>query len=180
MKIKSPAKGFTILEIIIAISVILILAAVALTNAGGIIQGMRFTNAFNKTFLMVQKARNLAMAGKETQIEKYGVVFFINTQPKNTAALFLYEKNAAKPTGIETFSIASTSNIEINVSDEDGAACGNLAEISFKNGSAATELMCDDGNGENFLSITLKENTVGGRAKTFSINKIGGLPQIEK
>lgn len=180
--IKVNKKAFTIIEILIAITVILILAAAALSGSGGIIRSMRFNNAFNKMVFMVQRARNLAIAGKNADVEKYAVEIF-----KNTAALFTSPESATS----EILTLPESTKLQFKTKTETGLECISMAIIIFKNGVSEPVLACDgemsgsldptSGNTANTLKITLQELGASDepvREKTFSINHISGVPQL--
>lgn len=183
MKNKAPFKAFTILEIIIAIAVILILATAVLGNSGGIIRSMRFNNAFNKLVFMVQRARNLAIAGKNAEVEKYVVEIF-----KGTAALFTSPESATS----EILTLPESTNLQFQTKTEINLDCNSIAVIIFKNGVSEPILACDGVAGSlnpnpediaNTLKITLEELDASDknkvvREKTFSINHISGVPQL--
>lgn len=194
MRNKTPLKAFTILEIIIAIAVILILAAAALQGSGGIIRSMRFNNAFNKLVLMTQKARSMAVAGKNVDIEKYAIIIslegFPPQYPKNTAALISYKYSAAKPEILDILNLTEASKLYLKTEKADGLLCNNIAVAIFKNGFAEPILACDGNSAglnpasadmTNTLKISLVEEDAAGneiREKTFSINHLSGLPQL--
>lgn len=176
MKNKTPSKGFTILEIVIAIAVILILATAALSGSGGIIRSMRFSNAFNKIILMVQRAKSLATSGKKTDVKSYKVEFLLD---KGTVNLIADTETAET---MDTLELEQTSLLKLT-----SPSCGDAITYSviiFNNQTNEIELKCSNAPGatnESLLKISLEEKDIDGnsvREKTFSINHLSGLPQL--
>ncbi|GEM_PF-4658226 len=170
-------KGFTIIELIIVISILIVLAGAALSGAGGIIRSLRFGNAFNKVILMVQQARSLAVTGKNSDMKWYEVQFSFVTP--NTA-VFQGEKQDATMQVIERFTL----DLQTNLSFVSPQGCSPAA-IRFLNGRAETQLICTGGPTSPLLTIELEENTPGAaadalpaRQKSFSIHRASGIPQI--
>lgn len=169
-------KAFTILEIVIAIAVILILAAAALQGSGGIIRSMRFNNAFNKLVLMVQKGRNLAIASRDTNVEKYEIKIDLAS---NTADLVKYAKSSTTSESIELLTFTDTSNMSLKAASD--IECNTTAVATFLNGTSEPTLKCD-ASAVNTLKISLREKDAAGnqvREKTFSVNRLSGIPQLK-
>ncbi|MBI4994170.1 prepilin-type N-terminal cleavage/methylation domain-containing protein [Candidatus Peregrinibacteria bacterium] len=188
-------KAFTIIEILIAIAVILILAAAALSGSGGIIRSMRFNNAFNKLVFMTQRARSLAIAKKNADIEKYMVVISLAPSipqfPKNTAALILYKYDAPKPETIEVLTLQQDSQLYLKTKKANDLECNDIAVVIFKNGASEPVLACggpsvisnpSSSEVTNILKIFLTEQDASGNAvreKSFALYNTSGIPQIE-
>lgn len=173
-------RGFTIAEIIIAITVIIILAAAAITGSAGLIRTLRFNNAFNKMIFMVQQARSLAVTGKNsTTVKAYGVQF--NLTAPFSAALYNIDQNDASRDS-ETLQLEATTELALYSSPN----C-SIAKIQFANGSGETSLACEGGTPTDpsllMLGLCEGENCVSDlnaapRNKSFSIHSAAGIPQI--
>ena len=125
---------------------------------------------------MVQRARSLAIAGKNADVEKYAVMIDL---AKNTADLVKYNKNSATQESIESLTFTAASNFNLKAATD--LDCNNIAIIIFNNGISEPILECGD-KSANILKITLEEKDAAGnipRAKTFEINDSSGVPQIE-
>lgn len=85
--------AFTLAEIIVVVTIVIILAGIAFSSTSGVIKNLRFNNAFNKMVLMVQEARNLAATGKDSRASNYGIDFYQMTQGGVTVhAMRLYKE----------------------------------------------------------------------------------------
>ena len=171
-------RAFTLVELLIVIGAILILSAAAVSGARKVIRSLTFGDNFNKLVFMVQRARNTAISGKDTNIAIYGVR--INPQA-GTATYFT--KNIGGVTEDQTDPPVIRLRAEDNFSFTAvaGLACTE-ARIEFVNGKAETRLACE-GAGEanknpDLLTVNVhdaRENT----KRTFSIHKAAGVPQVE-
>lgn len=161
-------KAFTIAELIIVIAITMILAAAAIGGTRTIIQTLRFNNIFNKTVMMVQEARNLAVTQKSTKPIEYSVAI-------DFVAIKLKE---GRNTTISTTTLAQDSDLSFSFEPN----CLSV-EIIFAPGTANTELNCIGSTTEHpeSLKITLVEtdNNEIARQKSFSIHKTAGIPQVE-
>lgn len=171
-------KAFTIIEILIAITVILILAAAALGNSGGIIRSMRFNNTFNKMILMVQKAKSLATSGKKTDVKNYKVEFLLDDGTVNLIA-----DTATGGETMDTLHLGKTSLLKLT-SPSCGETAATYSAIIFTNKTNEIELKCSNtpnaGN-EPLLRIKLTEEDASGkpvREKNFSVSNLSGVPQL--
>lgn len=168
-------RGFTIAEIIIAITVIIILAAAAITGSAGLIRTLRFNNAFNKMIFMVQQARSLAVTGKgSAAIYDVKLDIVANT-------ISIGSSTAAIREPLETLTLEATTNLEFFAS-RTGGVCGISAIIQFERGSGKTSLQCDSVNPPpSLLTVGVVREVEAGaerRSKTFSIHQAAGIPQI--
>ncbi len=173
-------KGFTIVELIIVIAILIIMAGAALSGTGGIIRGLRFSNTFNKMVLMVQQARSLAVTGKNSDMKWYEVRFSFSSPG---TAILQGEKQDGTTQEIERLSLDSQTNLSfINPLN-----CNPATLIRFLNGRAETQLVCEGISQEQvaILTIGLQENAANAapgaaaiRSKSFSIHRASGIPQI--
>lgn len=177
---KKTRFAFTIIELIIVIAILLILAAGAFGGTGGIIRGLRFSNAFNKMVLMVQQARSLAVTGKNPDLKSYEVQ--LNMSAPFSAVLQGIQQNDA-PQIIESFTLDAAST---NLSLTNNGGC-DPAIIRFLNGKAETQLLCTGGSLPSVTLLTIMlEDTSGGapagtapvHSKSFTIHRAAGIPQI--
>lgn len=171
-------RGFTIAEIIIAITVIIILAAAAVTGSAGLIRTLRFNNAFNKMIFMVQQARSLAVTGKNSEaVKAYGVRFDF----PSSATLYNIQSNDTTQNS-EILQLEVTTELAFYSSPN----C-KIARIQFTNGNGETSLECEGGMQNDPPLLTLGicegENCINDlntapRNKNFSIHRAAGIPQI--
>lgn len=167
--------AFTLIEFLIVITVVMILAATAITGSTGVIQNLRFGNAFNKMVFMVQQARNLALTAKG-KIPGYQIKF-----DNKKIELFTTEGNDKKldtlnlpAQGItycvENLSAGATPSVTL-------PSCNcNSASIGFTSGTAKTILSCA-GQNVAFMRFGIK-TTDNTRQKFFTIHAATGIPQI--
>lgn len=164
-------RGFTLIELIIVISVVLILAGSAIGATGGIIRGLRFTNTFNKMVLLVQQARNLAVTGKDASVTEYQINF----------------SRASQTATLQTKPANTVLDASLNRLDRQGmyfyspGNC-NVMTVTFTNGEGKPALQCS-ANTVDQLIIGLRECPTSAcqtvkREKTFSIHKAAGVPQV--
>lgn len=176
-------KGFTIVELIIVIAILIILAGAALSGAGGIIRSLRFSNAFNKVILMVQQARSLAVTGKNSAMKAYEVQFNFSS-PFSAVLQSIQQNDVAQE--MERFTLDAQTNLSLTRPSD----CDPPVRIRFLNGRAETQLTCGDGVPPTQaiqLTIGLQESAAGAgagaapalvRSKSFSIHRASGIPQI--
>lgn len=164
--------GYTIIELIIVISIVLILAGTAIGASGGIIRGLRFTNTFNKMIFMVQSARNRAVTGRNQNYTAYRIQFSISAPPIPQTAT-QKSVSATGETILETLTLEATTGLSFTSAEN----CTE-AVIEFTNGSGSTSLQCVGGTDPNppLLQIGLQEGT-STRTKTFLIHRAAGIPQ---
>jgi len=156
-------KGYTIVELIIVITIILVLAGAAIGGTSGIIRNLRFTNTFNKMVLMVQQARSNAITGKNEQ--SYG----INIQ-SSVFQIFA----GTSTTVIET--LQAPTNLVF--STKGSLTCAAAATIEFTSLKATTTLKCN-GIDEKQLEVSLcNDSACTTNKKSFLINKAAGIPQV--
>lgn len=179
---KKPTHGFTLIEILIVVAIIGIISAAAIIGSSGIIRALRFGNSFNKIVFMIQQARSLASAGKDTNVQQYGVYFDLLTPAR--AILFgrnntLDEIPSADKT-IEKFVLPdgeTLSATDLSAPAAPCAASGEYFAIRFRNGNAQTSSVCE-GNPITNLKVTLSDEVLA-REKSFSINQAAGIPQVQ-
>ncbi|MBI2638694.1 prepilin-type N-terminal cleavage/methylation domain-containing protein [Candidatus Peregrinibacteria bacterium] len=175
-------KGFTIVELIIVIAILIIMAGAALGGVGGIIRGLRFSNTFNKMILMIQQARSLAVTGKNSDMKAYEVQF--SFAPVEAILRGIKQDDSVQT--IETFVLNSSST---NLSFSNPLNCNPATTIRFLSGKAETQLVCEGIAEQNvaLLTVGLQEtalNTAPGavpaivRQKSFTVHRAAGIPQI--
>lgn len=167
-------EGFTIVELIIVITIVLILSSAAISGTAGLIKNLRFNNTFNKVIFMVQQARNMAVTGKSTGVTSYTVYFYANK----------VELKAQKVGSTDTLS-EITLGTDFNLVALPGAtgSCSD-ASISFNNGNAETTLTCTGSSSATdvkSLTVSLQEiaNSSTGLTRSFSIYSASGIPQVK-
>jgi prepilin-type N-terminal cleavage/methylation domain-containing protein len=178
-------KGFTIVELIIAMTVILILAGAAVAGSAGLIRSIRFTNAFNKIVFMVQQARSLAVTGKNSAVNDYYMIFDETADPETITLFGDQNNNQTLDTGesIEEYRLETTTNLHLHLESLSPTAvpsCGTL-RIGFRNGNGETSLVCGADTPAN-VKIGVEEEPEGGgpavRSKNFLLHQAAGIPQV--
>lgn len=182
-------KGFTLIEIIIVIAVMLILGGAAFGGAREILRTLRFNNAFNKLVLVIQQARNLAVTNK-TQAGTAVIQYVVNISKQTRIVRFFADMDGdgyvTSAEEVESYSIPTNDNIILVANDTAlNAPCIEYASIIFTLPSAQTKLVCGavaiPFSATVFVSqLTLgtQETTTNGRTKTFTIHEAAGIPQI--
>ena len=134
---------------------------------------------------MVQRARSLAIAGKNADVEKYAVMIDIT----NNTANLVKKNSTGLPESMESLTFTETSNLHLEAAADSG--CSNTAVVIFKNDASEPILACDGVSAtlnpatediSNTLKITLEEKDVAGnviRTKTFETNILSGAGQVE-
>lgn len=165
--------GFTLAELFIVVTIVLILAAVALGGVSGTLRNLRFGNAFNKMIFMVQQGRGLASTGRDSAVAVYIVQFnftasdprAITIKQKLDNTLEEIDRLILDPRDFQFFAAAPCNQASVIV-------------IQFTNGKAATQLLCDN-VAQSLLTIGLQETRQAGNSKTFSIHQASGVPQVQ-
>ncbi|MEK9133086.1 MAG: type II secretion system protein [Patescibacteria group bacterium] len=171
--------GFTLLELMISIVVILILAAAVLGGTGSVMQNLRFGNAFNKIVFMVQSVRSMALIAKG-DIAVYGIAF---TQPNvdGFGAVETFSQSADdQKTVLESFILPSNINSYFYAAKSANVdiSCGNSAGVTFERGTVRVTFDCGGQSPtEPVVVFGLKEK-VGTRSKSFRVHKQTGMPQM--
>lgn len=158
-------KAFTLVEMIIVLTVIMIMSVMAISGTSGILGNIRFTNAFNKMLLLVQQASNLSINGKNSDIKNYSVTI----TPGQDIVL--------KGDSTEIDKITSADLKEFSIYAEPNCT---VATIGYSNGTAIADLTCTGigapNDKVNSLKIGLKKGTTFD--KSFLIHKAGGVIQV--
>ncbi|MBP9717686.1 prepilin-type N-terminal cleavage/methylation domain-containing protein [Candidatus Gracilibacteria bacterium] len=179
-------RGFTLLEILISLTIIIILTAAALSGSRSLTSQLQLNNAMDKVTFMVQRARALAISNKNTdnaneaKISAYGVVFSFGEQPQNTVRVFAEKESSANriidqdELAVETFTFNPSSAAVTALSDAQ-LPCNNFAVIMFEVGTAKTSLYCNDRvNSANMLYVKARAGT---SEKQFFIHRAAGIIQ---
>lgn len=174
MKHRSPHsfnKAFSITELIIVIAIILILATAALNTVPGVLQGLRFNNAFNKMVLMVQEARSLAMTAKKSA-DFYEVHF-----PTTGSSQKAYLKSSDEE--LDTLILEAKTNLKFFFEPDNCAE----AIIQFATVNGKLTITCTGAANPNpqILTVGLKEivSDKTTRSRSFSIHSASGIPQVK-
>ncbi|MFA6521199.1 MAG: prepilin-type N-terminal cleavage/methylation domain-containing protein [Candidatus Gracilibacteria bacterium] len=177
-------RGFTLIELVIAVTVIIILAGSALAGVGPVMRSLRVGNTFNKMVFMVQQARSAA-ATSRGESDYYGVKFEINVMP---SIIHRFEEKIGdlQPTPVEDFAILASANSKIFANNKQtGQPCGfNSATIKFEKKTAIPHFYCDGVEADNnsiLMEFLLKEDLqANAKTKGFIIHKQAGIPQIQQ
>lgn len=180
-----PKRAFTLLEIIIVITIIITLAAVAVSQTSGVQQLLRFQNAFQQTVFLVQRSRTMAVTRQGT-----AEVFGIDLSASNEINLFSATSiSDTDPTSEENFKLPSDIFHSVQRTASGGADC-TAAKIGFERGTGNTLFSCTDlPPGVRELRITLCQVSSGAscasegdpefiRNRSFIIHLASGIPQF--
>lgn len=184
-------RAFTVAELLIIIAVILILSAAAIGGSQGLMRSLRFGNSFNKIMFMIQRARSLAVTGKNPDVKSYQVNFKLPLEDglpapgaaAHTAALQkILEGATSAPdddsTEIsETFTLETSTRLFFAATPPAGITetCDSVT-LTFKNGNAQTSLSCNT-TAISQITLELKENGAE-RSKKILIHGATGIPQV--
>lgn len=185
-------KAYTLLELMIVVAIVLILAGAAIIGSSGIVKNIQFGNAFNKTVFMVQKARNLAINGKNTAqtpaVNSYAVKFDMPAAPGlHSVAIVALGAEETIGSGdeemLETYILTNNMGIELLASDvssgASGTACTGSAVIYFENKTGNVSFDCTGGpDAPNIMQFGIQETGDATTARTFLIHRAVGTPQI--
>lgn len=180
---KAQKAGYTLLELIIVMTIIMILTAGALGATRAIIRSLRFSNAINKVVFLVQQSRSLAASGTDPNVEQYGVL--IESGQSNSVTLFSDAKAGVQINGpahalIETYTL-DAANLLISTRNEQDVECLGGQTIIFHNGKSAVEIYCGavvPANLINRAKIGVVENRPANpRSQFFTLQRASGIPQ---
>lgn len=172
------SRGFTLIEILIVVAIVAILAAAAIGNSSGLIDGLRFNNAFNKTVFMVQQARNFSSSGKDNF--SHGVQI-VNGATSFTIKLFADDDGDGSYDASEeseNYSLPSGVSIEVSNLGGSSSECDFPIQILFALRTAEASLKCGT-TSTSQIKITLTSATLG-RTPSFSITSASGIPQVSQ
>lgn len=173
-------KGFTMAELVIVITIIIVLSVAALGGLGSVQRSMRLTNSFNKILLMVQQARSMAVTEKDTTLKNYEVEFNSNVNAPDSVIVRGNTKDNSPAKEIERYILDQS--IKLKLISENNA-CTPKAIVRFVSGNATTQLTCL-GIGSDavvMLKLGIQEVAQGNaqaQSKTFSIHNASGIPQV--
>lgn len=182
-------RGITLTELVVVVTIVLILASIAVQSSAGLQKLLQFNNAFQKSIFMVQRTRTKAISAKETAV----IVAIDNIAHKITQYVdengnFAIESNEIQ----EVYQLASA--FRFNPQEEGGVSCGNPAQIVFAAGTGKVQFFCGGGNskrepaGLNFTLEVCQPPSGSGasslcpadsiRKKSFIIHRASGIPQV--
>lgn len=167
--------GYTIIELVIVVAIVLILTASVLAGTGSLTRSLRFNNSFDKLILLVQQARSLAEANKDSSIKSYGVRF--EWDPTTSAVIFS-ENQTGTITDDANSKLTLTGGTQLKIFTPQN--CTPNATIRFTAGSADAGLRCEGVANPNVALLTLgiRDTSTANKTKTFSIHRVGGIPQV--
>ena len=180
------SSGFTLGELMVVISIVMILSAVAISSTRGILQNLNFNNTFNKGVFMAQQARSLAVTGADSTKTGYGVQFdasgiksYSTTEDTTSAS------TCTTPTHtiLETYALPASTALKYTSTPNAVATPCDCAMITFFHGQSTAKLTCEGGGNISMpdsLKITLQGVGPGAeKSKSFSIHRAAGVPQVE-
>ena len=190
--INTPHEGFTLLELMITVTILLILMTAAVLQTSSVQNLIRFNNTFSKMILMAQRARNLAFnqAGDGMNVGMYfnvpNVTIFSD---KNKDHLYTsvpadaeekLENPLVMPAGMKFFITASAV-------PGSPASCPD-AVLEYENGTAkpifycgGVEILTSGAASPQDLEMKIQlQHSTEKRARCFTIHLLSGVPQPEK
>lgn len=195
---KYPA--FTLLEIMITISIVLILATAAVLQTSRIQNLLKFNNTFQKMVLLVQQARNLAFTEKEAGTN-FGVYFegtgIVTGQQKiylfaDRNANGLYTPSASPDQQDEKLENPLAVPVGMQVLMWDFTSpqpCGSFSEIVYETGTGNPMIFCNSAipiprtgivgqsqGGQLEIKLT---HTAENREKCFTVHLLSGAVQTQ-
>lgn len=189
--------GYSVLELIIVVTIIMTLAAATIGGTRTLLRSLRFGNSFNKLVFMVQQARSLASTGKKPEetvggltqgVRYYSVQFQSTTDAtlvENSAILYTkltdtgagYNPIAHPEEKMELFVIPAEQKFALFGKNlETQQECGYIV-IRFENGTALSQIKCDDAEAAQ-VEISLRDTENSERVRTFTIHRASGIPQV--
>lgn len=193
---KKYEQGFTVVELLIVITIMLVLASSAIAGGMYILRMLKFNNVFNKVILMVQNARSMAATEKGGgETAKYGVRFFSGT-PFYVQIFSQSAADATDGTITEAFYLPRDFSMQIqdltitigSSTCESTVPTTPLAEIIFPKASRDIVMKCegtDVSSGpdppEKIKLMQFSISSVGPfgtTTKAFVVHKTTGMPQI--
>lgn len=202
-----PLAGFTLVEIMVVIAIVMILASAAVLQTSQVQNLLQFNNTFSRLTLMVQRARNLASteteAGTDFGVYMEGTDLFTGQQK-----ITLFANRITNPGGNERYdplaagdppgardeklenALVLPAGIQVTgFNFQDGQKCTTQTLIFFESGTGNATFYCNDTkmdrsaidptkNQSGQLQIGLNQNATS-RQKCFVIHVLSGIPQIE-
>lgn len=176
--------GFTLLELVIVIAVVLILASVAVSQSSSTLDFLRFNKTFNKIIFMVQKTRDLAItAGKSDEdvsavfayYTKFSVVSGVLGVP-DAYHVEIFAKKTARDERIEDFSVPANISLRIESGVSSCTLSPDPPQLSFSNRTADLSFTCSGVSDPASIKVKLSDSS---RQKSFVIHKASGVPRVE-
>lgn len=175
-------QAFTLAELIVVISIIIVLAGASIIGTAGIIKNLRFANAFNRLVFMVQEARSRAVTSRGTAAAYIVTIAFTSdaTTSKKTITLTENPAPTSGPPNIDSNTLDTAGSIIFSAKDRSGgspgSACSSSASIRFERKTARATLTCN-GTVKNLMEFGIEET--GRTPKSFLIHQAAGIPQLE-
>lgn len=170
--------AFTLAELIVVISIIIVLAGASIIGTAGIIKNLRFANAFNRLVFMVQEARSRAVTSRGTAAA-YIVTIDLASTKKN---IKLTDENTSS-TPIDSFILDAAGAIEFFAkygSPPSRTVCNADASIRFERKTARATLVCGTSDPIPLMEFGIEDNQQNPqRTKSFLIHQAAGIPQLE-
>lgn len=147
----SFSRGFTLVELLITIAIILILAGLVVSNIGTFVQGQALNNGVDETIALINEARSRTLAGENG--DEYGVHL-----QSDKAVLFV---------GPTYSSSASTNKV---VTLDSSIVIGSISL-----GGGGSDVLFDriTGDTNNYGTYIVKKSSTTTGQKTITISKTG-------
>lgn len=178
-------KAFTLIEIIIVMAIILILTTAAITGTSKVLKNLRFTNSFNKVVFMIQKARDLAISGKEGG--NIAINYTVEIDTSNNFMTIQAEGTSGPREEVEGYYVLNKDKgykLFANDVTSGSTQCPIVVWIKFEIQTGKISVNCPGGLSPpaKVMEIGLQEFPVGPgtREQTILFHRATGIPQVQK
>lgn len=179
------SSAFTLIEIIIVMAIILILTTAAITGTSKVLKNLRFTNSFNKVVFMIQKARDLAISGKQGGNSTTNYLIELDTS--NNFMTIQAEGTSGPREEVEGYYVLNNNKgyqLFANDVTSGSTQCPIIVWIKFEIYTGKILVNCPGGPSPpaKVMEIGLREIPVGPatREQTLLFHRATGIPQVQK
>ncbi len=190
-------KGFTLLELIIVVTIVLTLASIAISQTSGVQQLIQFNNSFQQIMFFTSRARSLSVTGAEAINNTAAELLGVNFPSAMEADLIASDSDPAVTQSelVESYSLPS--KVLVALSGSTLATCSFPAKIIFEKETANIRFFCGENEQgpveaqDKFLTIRLcqvqdssEQNCPQAgsssiiRERQFTIHRASGIPQL--
>lgn len=179
-------RGFTLLELLIVISIMVILTAAVIGGSRGLSDQLKINNTQDKLTFMLQRARNLALSNKENndpqapRVAGYGLEIATGGVPHNTARIFADQEASADNTVNPNEKVYESYNFDtmdysVIVEKENNTVCVDYVVFMFEAGTGKTSLYCN--NRATSANMLFVKTQAGNKVKQFYMHRAAGIVQ---
>ncbi|PIQ78490.1 hypothetical protein COV82_00875 [Candidatus Peregrinibacteria bacterium CG11_big_fil_rev_8_21_14_0_20_46_8] len=179
--------AYSIIELLVVVAILLILAAVAVGTANGVLAEQRMNNAYNAVTNLIQEARGNALASKDSQIAEYRITIpqplIANPNQPVTVVLSSVSTSGAE-TQLERIDLGNQGLDILFYQDQQQQACNLTSRIMYQTQTGTPIFECAvtayTGNlNTKQIRIEIRErNQQNPRQRLFTIHRASGTPQF--